>query len=57
MHFHGLANSILSLDMWQGAAAYRKVLGDHTEVEVPTFEVTYTASTEMLEGKCCDVVR
>ena len=42
MHFHSLTNSILPLDVRHGTAADGEVLGDHTEVIIPTLVVAHS---------------
>ena len=51
MSLHRLTDCVLAFDVWELTTADRKVLGDHTEILIPAFEVADTSSIEAFEGK------
>ena len=56
MHLHGLANGILSLDIWEVTTTDSEVLSDHTKVVVPALVVSHHPSIELFERKSRDII-
>ena len=57
VHFHGLADGILSLNVRQGFAAHGEVLGDHAEISEPALVVALDRFVHLLERERGNSVR
>ena len=57
VHLHGLANSVLSLDVGQRFAAHSKMFRHHPKVNEPVLIIADDLIVEAFESECCNIVR